>query len=417
MVPGISPLDEALGLLPGSWSPRTAEAIVRLGTMVPFEQVPEQLAFFTGVAVSRATARRLTETAGAHLEAVEAAELATLEARPSTPPAGPAVQQFSADGAMVPLVGGQWSEVKLLTIGTVRQRLAADGTTAPQTHDLSYVARLTDAETFGRLTTLETHRRGTASAGTVAAVMDGAPWLQGLVDLHRPDAIRILDFPHAAQRLSGAAEAVWGPDSARGRCWAAQWRRTLRDGDFGDVLEAIATLPTQTAAEPGVAQQVVAETLSYLSARWAQAQYAAFRAQGLPIGSGCVESGHSVVMQARMKGRGMRWAPAHVNPLLALRCALVNDRWADRWTHLTARWRRAMRPRRQPRSTPPPADRAPAPTSAPVLRARQPPPTPVPTTSPPVRCKTIINGRPTRAHPWKQRLWLPRSGAPSPAKS
>jgi hypothetical protein len=391
--------------------------VVRLGTVVPFEQVPEQLGFFVGVAVSRATARRLTETAGAHLEAVEAAELAVLEALPPTPPAGPAVQQLSADGAMVPLVGGQWSEVKLLTIGTVSDEPAAEGTTAPHTHDLSYFARLTDAETFGRLATLETQRRGTASAGTVAAVMDGAVWLQGLVDLHRPDAVRILDFPHAAQRLSAAAEAIWGPDSARARCWAAVWRRTLRDGDLGDVLEAIATLPTETAADPAAAQQVVAETLGYLGARWEQAQYAAFRARGLPIGSGCVESGHSVVMQARLKGRGMRWAPAHVNPLLALRCALVNDRWTDRWTRLTDRWRRGVRRSHQPRHTLPPADRAPAPRLAPTIGEREPPPTPVPATPPLARCKTIVNGRPTLAHPWKQRMWLPRSGAPSPANS
>jgi hypothetical protein len=393
-----------LALLPGPWSPRTAEAIVRLGTMVPFEQVPEQLAFFTGVAVSRATARRLTETAGAQLEAVEAAELATLEAQLPPPPPGPAVQQVSADGALVPLVGGQWSEVKLLTIGTVSGRPAADGTLEPHTHDLSYFARLTDAETFGRLATLETHQRGTVSAGTVAAVMDGAVWLQGLVDLQRPDAVRILDFPHAAQRLSAAAEAVWGPDSVRARCWAAHWRRTLRDGDLGDVLEAIATLPTATAADPAGAQQAVAETLGYLGARWAQAQYAAFRAQGFPIGSGCVESGHGVVMQARLKGRGMRWAPAHVNPLLALRCALVNGRWADRWTRLTAQWRRTLRQRRRPRRVQPPAAHGPAPTPPPPITASLPANDTAPATPPPVRPKTIVAGRPTTAHPWKRPL-------------
>ena len=379
---------------------------MRLGTVVPFEQVPEQLAFFTGVAVSRATARRLTETAGAHLEAVEAAELATLEATLPPPPPGPAVQQLSADGALVPLVGGQWSEVKLLTIGTVSDRPAADGTgtTEPHTHDLSYVARLTDAETFGRLATLETQRRGTASAGMVAAVMDGAVWLQGLVDLQRPDAVRILDFPHAAQRLSAAAEAVWGPESARARCWAAQWRRRLRDGDLGDVLEAIATLPTELAADPTAARQAIAETLGYLGARWAHAQYADFRAQGLPIGSGCVESGHGVVMQARMKGRGMRWAPAHVNPLLALRCALVNGRWADRWTRLIAQWRRTLRQRRCPRRVQSPAAHGPAHTPAPATTARPPAPGAAPAPPPPVRPQTIVGGRPTAAHPWKRPL-------------
>ncbi len=44
-----------------------------------------------------------------------AARLAT---RPD-PPAGPAVQQLRAAGALVPLVGGAGCEAKLLTIGTV----------------------------------------------------------------------------------------------------------------------------------------------------------------------------------------------------------------------------------------------------------------------------------------------------------
>jgi hypothetical protein len=42
---------------------------------------------------------------------------------------------------------------------------------------------------------VEAHQRGTESVGVVCAVQDGAEWLQGLVDVLRPDAVRILDFP------------------------------------------------------------------------------------------------------------------------------------------------------------------------------------------------------------------------------
>jgi len=66
------------------------------------------------------------------------------------------------------------------------------------TRQLSYFSRLTDAGTFARLALVETHRRGVETAGQVGAVMDGAEWGQGFVDFHRPDAVRILDFPHGA---------------------------------------------------------------------------------------------------------------------------------------------------------------------------------------------------------------------------
>ena len=38
---------------------------------------------------------------------------------------------------------------------------------------------------------------------------------------------------------------------------------------------------------------------------------------GWPIGSGSVESANKGVVQARLKGAGMRWERSHVNPMLA----------------------------------------------------------------------------------------------------
>jgi len=36
-------------------------------------------------------------------------------------------------------------------------------------------------------------------------------------------------------------------------------------------------------------------------------------------------------MQARLKGPGMHWRPVHINPMLAVRLALLNERWAESW--------------------------------------------------------------------------------------
>ena len=63
------------------------------------------------------------------------------------------------------------------------------------TAELSYFSHLTNVETFGHLALVETHRAGTETARTVCAVNDRVVWIQGFVDLHRPDAVRILHFP------------------------------------------------------------------------------------------------------------------------------------------------------------------------------------------------------------------------------
>jgi hypothetical protein len=65
------------------------------------------------------------------------------------------------------------------------------------------VSRMSDAETFADLAEVEMRRRGVSRAQEICAVTDGADWLQGFLDLHCPDAVRILDFPHAGIRSRG----------------------------------------------------------------------------------------------------------------------------------------------------------------------------------------------------------------------
>ncbi len=68
--------------------------------------------------------------------------------------------------------------------------------------------------------------------------------------------------------------------------------------------------------------------------------YPRFQAAGWPIGSGMVESGNKVVVEARLKGAGMHWAREQVNPMLALRTIVCSDRWQEQWPHI----RTALRP-------------------------------------------------------------------------
>ena len=56
--------------------------------------------------------RRRTEQAGAAYVAVQTAQVEELERTLPAPPQAPAVQLLSVDGAMVPLVQGEWAEVK-----------------------------------------------------------------------------------------------------------------------------------------------------------------------------------------------------------------------------------------------------------------------------------------------------------------
>jgi hypothetical protein len=334
---GFSPLDERLGLLSGSrLTPRLIEGIVRLGTHLPFAQVPPLIQHFTGVVVDAETVRRLTEAAGAVQVARETAAVEQIERRLPRPPVGPARQVVSVDGVMVPLVGGSWAEVRTLAIG-VLPAATAERTSEVRTTELSYFARLADAATFTRLATVETHRRGTEQAQTVVGVVDGAEWCQGFLDHQRSDAVRILDFAHALEHLGQVAQALFGAGTEAASAWLGAQAHALHSGQEDAVLATLLDLAATTS--PAAARTVVEQTYRYLAARQNQIRYAAFLQAGYPIGSGCIESANKLLVEARLKGRGMHWSREAVNPMLALRTLVGSGRWATEWDALWAAWR------------------------------------------------------------------------------
>ena len=344
-----SPLDEELQLLPGPLTPRLQEGLVRLSTWMPFGRAVPEFHWFTGVTATESCVRHLAEAAGAAYVEVQTAEVDGLERTTPEPPAGPDVQLLSVDGAMVPLVHGEWGEVKTLVIGTVQAPVLEKGELVVHTTDLSYFSRLTDAEDFSRLATVETHRRGVERAQTVCGVTDGAVWEQGFLDVHRQDAIRILDFPHAAEYVTAIGEVVHGEATPELKTWLTDTLHELKHGSPDTVLNQVRTLQQEELGRSAAGAESIQDSLEYLEKRRSHLAYAEFQAAGYPIGSGAVESGNKLVVEARLKGSGMHWARAHVNPMLALRNIACSDRWEEAWPQIEHQVRQQAQMRRESR--------------------------------------------------------------------
>lgn len=376
--------------------------MVQLGTCMPFDQVPTMFCFFTGVTVNEDTVRRLTERAGEALVALETTEAATIARNLPPPPAGPAVQQVSVDGAMVPVTGGDWVEVRTVAIGTVERYLDANGESAARSRNISYFSRYATAEVFSQLAIVATHRRGTETAGTVCGVMDGAGWLQSFLDLHRPGtrsrvSVRILDFPHAVEYLSRAAQAVFGAGTDVTTAWLEQQAHALKHEDAAAVIQAVHDLPATTTE----AQEVRDRAVHYLQARREQIRYADFRALGYPIGSGMVESANKLVIEARLKGSrvpacGCHWKREHISPMAALRCAWCSRTWEEAWPQIWREMRRQTAARKRERHL---ARRPPPPDLEPVLHLAAEPAVPLQPILP--RERLMVDGKPTWNHPWR----------------
>jgi hypothetical protein len=76
---------------------------------------------------------------------------------------------------------------------------------------------------------------------------------------------------------------------------------------------------------------LIQEKLAYLQKREAHMQYPTYQEAGWPIGSGSVESANKLVVEARLKGAGMRWERQNINPMLVLRNAVCNREWKQTW--------------------------------------------------------------------------------------
>ena len=407
--PGFFPLDDELALLPGRVTPRLDEELVHLATWMPFAQAAKHLARSTRVVLSEPTVRRHTQAAGAAAVTLQTTAAAHILQQGTQAPEPPEQVVISVDGAMVPLRHGDWAEVKTLVVGEPDLRAAAGSL-----HHLSYFSRLTDATTFGDEAVVETQRRGVSVASKVAAVADGAEWIQGFIDLHCPGAVRILDFPHAVERLTHIAEAVFGAETAEAKTWLQVQCHALKHEGPTGVLTAVADV----LAEHAVAEECQ-EHVAYLEKRVGQMQYPAYAAAGWPLGSGVVESANNVVMETRMKGAGMRWERGNVNPMLALRTIVYSDRWDEAWGQIGSQVRAEERARQQERRE---ARRQAAERSAPVGGADQaapvtlPPAVVMPAPSAAEAKQARGAWRPAADHPWK-RAWSPRQQAAQIAAS
>ena len=290
-----SPLDEELELVPGRLSPALAESVAQLSADVPYGRARVLLEQLAGARLSVSTLRRHTMALGKAMVAIEDGAVDILEQGKTPPIAGPSQLQLSVDGAMVPLTGGRWAEVRTVAIGELQRDLAGN----LRATKLSYFSRLTDAATFTRLATIETHRRGVDQAKLVAAVNDGADWIQQFIDVQARNVTRVLDLNHASGYVHSAGHTI--PD---GKCgsWCEAQMTELVAGEPKVVIEALAAL-SESLAQDGAARDIVDQSQAYLAKREGQIQYRRFKAEGLPIGSGIVESANKLVMVPRVGSR------------------------------------------------------------------------------------------------------------------
>lgn len=333
---GLRPVATVLGLTHGRRSLATERALTDFGAEESFGQAAKRFAEHYGWEVGRTTILRLVE---GHAVGAEAYVKERLAAHRS---------DFSAPVGVRPGTDRLLTELDGCEIRTGTLVPHAEGGTTPVRHcprrqrreewrdvRVGFVRKLDDVERtyVGRMDTYEpivgqlfdaAVARGLSSRTVTIAVADGGNGLREELAAQLPNLQFIYDRPHMKQHFYEAAEASGLKDAARHR-WVDDRIHQLDHGHSGAVLAGLDE-------HKGRGKKRVKQLRKHL-ARFADAvHYNAYRAAGLPTGSGEIESAHRYIPQKRLKLPGASWLPSTVNPMLALRVLRANDWWDDYWT-------------------------------------------------------------------------------------
>jgi hypothetical protein len=328
---GRAPLDEQLGVDQSGRSPRLTEVLALLGTELQFRPAVERLGQLCGVWLGASQAEAVTEGIGRVL-AAQQDTAATAALAPKAAPVPVALTAKEAelpwlaimlDGVFVPHRTG-FHEVKVAALTRAGPALdPADGR-RPRLGRWRYVVETASLERFGRLVWYQAQQLGADAAARVLVIADGAAWIWKLADFYFPAAQRLLDFWHAVQHLWALGAARFGEGDRRIPAWVGQAKARLARG------QSAALLAGWERAAPADAA-AFAQELTYFRNQAPRLGYGAARADGLPIGSGAVESANRHVVGVRAKQAGMRWTEPGLRGVLTLRALLRSGRWDTWW--------------------------------------------------------------------------------------
>ena len=162
----------------------------------------------------------------------------------------------------------------------------------------------------------------------VVVIADGAEWIKKEQGRHFPQATCILDWAHLWREVSHAIRvaARAKPLSAQQRDYQLYLHRFwLWHGGVDQAVQGLRDLGKGLPVEPSDA---IEKAITYLEHQrsWI-GSYEHWRKRGYPVGSGMIERAVALVINRRMKKRGMRWKRPNATAVVALRTDLLNDDW------------------------------------------------------------------------------------------
>ncbi|MCY3672297.1 MAG: ISKra4 family transposase [Alphaproteobacteria bacterium] len=334
---GSFPLDRALGLEGGAFTPGMASVMAETAPLMSFEAASRHIANLAGVSASSSSLQRWSLALGEEalrFEREEAIAGKPLESR----------MYLSIDGTGIPMrkeetagVRGKQEdgsaksrEAKLAVMYTAEGRDPETGAALKDRDSATFSCLIdsaaaasgsTEPSDFARRLGREAKRRGLHDAGEIVVISDGAEWIRSTCDelFGGGKVTFVLDLWHALEYASDAVKAILPEGAERDRRFA-EVKADIEAGRAGKVVRELQPFSGR--------HKDVEDCCRYFQNNIERMRYDRCRDRGMQVGSGVVEAGCRQ-FGLRLKRSGTRWSERGANAMLALKSCAMNLRVPD----------------------------------------------------------------------------------------
>jgi hypothetical protein len=143
---------------------------------------------------------------------------------------------------------------------------------------------------------------------------------------------KLLDFYHATEHLSKAADAIFGEQSDLSKAYFNKWRERLKIDRSAphSILRSLEGYMKRIRFTKKRKDELKTEIV-FFKKNQRLMRYAEFREKGLPIGSGPIEAAAKSIIRQRMCRSGMSWSRDKGQYVVTIRAFVKSGLWNETW--------------------------------------------------------------------------------------
>ena len=151
----------------------------------------------------------------------------------------------------------------------------------------------------------------------------------------------ILDFYHASEYLTQVSYAFFSNEEGKRKKWLDEACHNLKNTKKAaeDILSQMEKQKTAIQDKKKINKTVkgnLDQAITYFRNQMSRMDYATYKEQNMPIGSGVTEAACKVLIKERLCRSGMKWKDAGAKTVLVLRALVkTTNRWGQFWQKLT----------------------------------------------------------------------------------